>query len=371
MVVRFNGGHQAGHTVVTSEGKRHIFSNFGSGTLRGIPTYWSKYCTFSPESTSNEYKELKKLDVSPTLIVDQRCPITTHYDILYNRAIEATRGSARHGSCGQGFGATIERHNLKKIKLYAQDLLVPSLLKEKLHNIRLYYKKKINQETQFTFEQFDHDKEDELFHQYVVEIYKLNQEGNIRFLKESEIFSWSHEWESFVFEGAQGILLDEDFGFYPYVTRSNTTSKNAINILNNYSLFNFDIEIFYVTRSYLTRHGAGPFPEDRCISLVNVEEESNNYNKYQGEFKTSCLDIDLLNYSLRCDTKFSSNFKKKLLVTCLDQMPNNFVPIYQNNTLKVIACNDLCGFLEYTFESCLFSYNKCSEHLGNHDFIMT
>ncbi|MEM9930725.1 MAG: adenylosuccinate synthetase, partial [Bacteroidota bacterium] len=58
LVIRFSGGHQAGHTVVSPQGRRHVFSNFGAGTLAGAPTFWSKYCTFHPVGYANEHESL-------------------------------------------------------------------------------------------------------------------------------------------------------------------------------------------------------------------------------------------------------------------------------------------------------------------------
>lgn len=361
LVIRFNGGGQAGHTVVTSDRKRHVFSNFGSGTLRGVPTYWSNYCTFSPESTITEYQELQTLGVKPVLMLDNWCPVTTHYDILYNRAIEATRGNARHGSCGQGFGATIERHNILQTKLYACDLLISSLLKDKLQNIRSYYQAKIDQETKFSFKQFDHDAEDERFRQYATEISILSQQGAIRFVEESEMLSHHNDWNSFIFEGAQGILLDMDFGFFPHVTHSNTTTKNALKLLENQFKDSVKAEILYVTRSYQTRHGAGPFPNDRSVLLMGTEGETNKYHEYQGEFKTSCLDIDLLNYALSCDAKFSAGLKKHLIVTCVDHLKDKLIPCYKDNTFKLIGHEELSIFLETKFISQVFNFSSCSE----------
>jgi len=94
LVIRFNGGHQAGHTVVASDGQKHTLSCFGAGTLRGVPTYWSNYCTFSLAYFLEEYEALK---ITPKLFLYKLCPITTHYDVLFNRAIEVSRGASRHG----------------------------------------------------------------------------------------------------------------------------------------------------------------------------------------------------------------------------------------------------------------------------------
>ena len=98
LVVRFNGGHQAGHTVVYN-GLRHVFSNFGSGTLRGCPTYWSEHCTVDPIGVLNELIVLRDNGVTPKLYIDAECPITTPFDIHNNRKVE---DSNSHGSCGVG-----------------------------------------------------------------------------------------------------------------------------------------------------------------------------------------------------------------------------------------------------------------------------
>lgn len=157
IVIRFNGGHQAAHTVYYDIDKKHIFSCIGSGTIYGAPTYWSKHCTFSPILFWSEYKSLP---VTPKIFIDIDCPITTHYDVLYNRAIELTRGANRHGSCGLGFGATVNRHNIDHVKLNISDILNSNSFNKKLAHINEYYKSKIEQETQYSFSQFDHRTED-------------------------------------------------------------------------------------------------------------------------------------------------------------------------------------------------------------------
>ena len=144
LVIRFSGGQQCGHTVVDKKGNRHIFSNFGSGTLDGAPTYWSKYCTFHPNGLLNELKLLKQIGANPIIYVDNLAQVTTPFDIIYNQALEKSRDVA-HGSCGVGIGTTVER-NLTPYKLYAQDLAYPNILKQKLYTIFNYYQDKIQKE---------------------------------------------------------------------------------------------------------------------------------------------------------------------------------------------------------------------------------
>ena len=127
LVVRYNGGHQAGHTVV-HEGTRHVFSNFGSGTLQGKPTYWSRNCTVEPIGMMKEYKILYEKKARPILLyVNPEAMVTTPYDIQMNIEREAHYG---HGTVGVGFGDTIAR-NLRGYRLFFRDLFYPKILNEK------------------------------------------------------------------------------------------------------------------------------------------------------------------------------------------------------------------------------------------------
>ena len=363
IVIRFNGGQQAGHTVVTKAGERHVFSCFGAGTFRNAPTYWSRFCTFSPEAVWNEYLTL---DRHPTLFVDRSCPVTTHYDILYNRAIESTRGALRHGSCGMGFGSTIERHTIEELKLFAQDLQSPVLVDSKLRKIREYYHHKINAETRFNFNQFNHDSEDEQFKKYLHKLSSLSRKNVIQLVHENEVLHDNSKWDSYVFEGAQGILLDMNSIFYPHVTRSNTTSKNAIEILNTCLPNSIYTEVFYITRCYQTRHGEGPFLNLKSseLPLSNLNKETNQFNEYQGEFKRNYLDIDLLNYALEYDSAFASKLPKNLLVTCLDQLiSSDFFCYRDGNTIKT-TYDMLHTMLNAEFRSCYYSFSDCSDNLS-------
>jgi adenylosuccinate synthase len=360
LVIRFNGGQQAGHTVVKEDGSRHVFSNFGAGTLRGTPTFWSRFCTFAPTNLLKEYEALKQVINSylgfPQIYVDNLCPVTTHYDVLYNRILETERGDARHGSCGMGFGATVERHTLSHARLYAQDLLFPNIISLKLNAIRAYYQKKIKAETAFDFDALEHDKEDERFVKMVAEM--QNMEGlNIDFTSENEFFSKENAFKTYIFEGAQGILLDMDFGFFPHVTRSNTTSKNAFDIIKRNNLTE-DITVNYITRAYQTRHGAGPMTNENIpLSILGNENETNQFNAFQEAFKAAPLDIDLLQYALRCDADFANGAKKHLVLTCLDQVNPKAVVFTEKQTVYKEAYQKIIHRLGFDEKDCLLSFS--------------
>ncbi len=358
IVIRFNGGHQAGHTVLF-EGRRHVFSHIGAGTLRGTPTYWSEYCTFSPSALNYE---LNKLNESGVIYVNNRCPVVTHYDWLFNRCLEDYRSESRHGSCGEGIGATYERNEIKDLKFIVEDLKDKSFCISQLRKIREYYHVRMN-ELGISFEEYDHEKED---HMFFSEIEKLNELINFKLIKviTSEKFSdIISNWSTFIFEGAQGILLDQKHGEFPYVTRSYTTSSNAINLVERF-ISGAEIEIVYVTRAYHTRHGNGVFKEDNDVIKKNFNLETNINNHYQGRFKKSYLDINLLNKALEIDSKYSKNYVKNLMITCLDQIGEKLVCRY-NSELITITPDFLPELLDSNFKTIWVSYGPTSDTVTN------
>jgi len=160
IVVRFNGGQQAGHTVTTDK-IHHVFSNYGSGTLNGCPTYFSEHTSIYLYTLYNETQKLNGYPIYPLLLyIHPLTKLTTPYDVAYNRVIEKLNN---HGSCGLGIASTIKRHNEANYKLYAIDLINPDIFKEKLNNIKLYYTKliKLNKEiNEYEFHQEYHLIED-------------------------------------------------------------------------------------------------------------------------------------------------------------------------------------------------------------------
>src|SRR5688572_19623885 len=118
IVVRFNGGAQAGHTV-EANGQRHIFHHIGSGSINWWPTY------LGPEFICNPlmfFEETAGMMNWPKVLVSTQCLVTTPYDMLINRAIETARGESRHGSCGTGINETVERSLVDRFRITVGDL---------------------------------------------------------------------------------------------------------------------------------------------------------------------------------------------------------------------------------------------------------
>lgn len=305
VVIRFSGGHQAGHTVENDK-HRHVFSNFGAGTLRGVPTYWSSHCTVDPVGLVNELKILLELGYKPKLYINNKCPITTPYDKGQNQLL--AQGDL-FNSCGVGFGTTLQREE-DHYKLNAFDLNYLEVFKQKVELIGTkYYKFRSNRLGEF------YDAIDFMLHYSDIKIV-------------DDIFAMDEAPSNEIYEGSQGLLLDKDVGFFPYVTRSNTGITNLLKMqtestITNALLSNTEVVFWFVTRAYSTRHGSGPFKEGDIT--LNVDKETNVDNKYQGEFKVAPLDVDMLSYGLNkmIDNLYTykkSTWRFNLVITCMDQM---------------------------------------------------
>jgi len=191
-------------------------------------------------------------------------------------------------------------------KLYAIDLLYKDIFTEKVNQIHKYYINlcETTQKLKFFNEQFK--KEMFLFEQAM---------GSLRF--NIRAYDFLTEYNDIIFEGSQGIMLDMDHGIFPHVTYANTTSKNAIEITKKLGIT--DIEIYYVTRSYQTRHGNGWMSNEEKLKLIHTKDEINVFNEWQRGFRIGEIDYNLLNYALEIDNLYSQNVNKNLVVTCLDQ----------------------------------------------------
>lgn len=309
LVIRFSGGHQVGHTVVYNN-IRHMFSNFGSGSLRGISTYWSKFCTIEPIRLINELSKLWSYSIYPILYIDERCPVTTPYDVEANRRKETMN---RHGSVGVGYGKTIEREE-NFYSLTFLDLFYKDIFLEKLQQIKNYYK--VGN----------------------LDINKFVESCNNIIYYFTKTFGIPKQYKNYIFEGSQGLMLDQHFGFFPNVTRSNLGIKNIKQLTNN------KLELFLITRAYQTRHGNGYMTNEDKIHNIKINpKESNVDNKYQGKFRRSLLDVSLLEYVINKDEYIKFNKNKNLCITCLDHIVNEYRFTYDGN---IINCNNENDFVK-------------------------
>ena len=266
-VVRFQGGHNAGHTLVI-DGKKTVLHLIPSGILRQhVQCLIGNGVVLSPEALLKEMNELEAtgIPVRERLKISAACPLILSYHIALDQARERRRGKSAIGTTGRGIGPAYEdkvaRRGLRLGDLVDEKSFVAKLEEVvKFHNFSLinYY-----QAQPVSFEKV---RDDILAMRDVL----LPLIADIpQMLKE-----YSEAGDNVMFEGAQGALLDIDHGTYPYVTSSNTTAGGAA-AGAGVGPCHIDY-VLGITKAYATRVGAGPFPSE----LLDSDGEANEIGQY-------------------------------------------------------------------------------------------
>lgn len=306
LVVRYNGGPQAAHNVVTPSGKHHTFAQFGSGSfLLNSRTHLSRYMLVNPYNLYVENQYLAAQNVKLTwerLSIDQHATIITPWHQAANRIRELARGDGRHGSCGEGVGeARWDDIRFPDETLIARNLNSPQTTRRKLEQLRdrkwaelQPLMESLPPSDRLTAEQ-EVFKRDDLIDQ-AIEFYRyfawlVHITGDRYLENEMKLH------ERVIFEGAQGVLLDEKFGFHPYTTWTNTTFSNALEILRA-NFYGGDVTRLGIIRGYGSRHGAGPFVTEDKQLTAKLPEYHNGSNEWQSSFRLGYLDLVALNYAL-------------------------------------------------------------------------
>lgn len=316
-VVRFNGGAQAGHTVTLPDGRRHVFSHFGAGTVAGAPTFLSRFFVANPYLFLKEAEELRAIAGSPRVVLDPLSPLTTPYEVLVNRAVEEARGARRHGSCGVGFGETLEREE-NGPSITASLLDDPDTLRSRLELLRANHVPRRLAALGVTI---DADTRADLADPSLIDEFT---ETARHFRRQIEL--WGAEVcadRPVVFEGAQGLLLDQALGTFPHVTRSHTGLPNVVALAADLGID--DIEVFYTMRSYVTRHGAGPLPHEvGAPPYAGIVDRTNRPNPFQGTLRFALADpeasVDVISADRARVSGCGIDVTASLAVTCLDQL---------------------------------------------------
>lgn len=324
ITVRFNGGAQAGHTVVLPDGRRHVFHHFGSGTLQGAGTFLAKEFLVNPIIFVEEAKQLGgRLDV----YAHPRCRATTVFDMMINQAVELSRGKNRHGSCGLGIHETVVRSKNPNYAIFASDLWGDKAwLRERLNAIRTFYAKGRCEELGIA-----------------VPPLMMNDNLLDHYMEDVDYFAKNCGWagieiltgyDRIVFEGAQGLLLDERAPGFPHVTCSSTGLRNVVSTLAEANIWD-PLDVYYVTRPYITRHGAGPILHERTKEEIgDIEDKTNLPNDWQGTLRFGLLDIDqTANAILNDHTDRATS--ARLAITCLDHIRPNGIQWVEDGKTKL------------------------------------
>lgn len=306
-VVKFSGGSQTAHNVVTPDGKHHTFAQLGSGSFHEIPTTITKHTLVDPFNLVVEGMQfLEKSGWNPflDLKISENCLLTTPLHVWLNKKREEKRYGKAHGSCALGVGETrlyAIRYPEQALKM--KDLTTPGLvnIKEKLTLLKNYVEKEAGESCE--------ESVDELVKAYSL----LVQEKLLNIVDDAHILEIIADGYH-VFEGTQGVLLDEAYGFFPNTTWTSVVAQNAQNLLKEAG--KQPGKVTGVIRSYLTRHGNGPFPSELKTeeSLDLFPELHNGYGRYQGGWRRGFLDLRLLEYAL------AANPVDALMITHMDRI---------------------------------------------------
>lgn len=279
--VRFNGGAQAGHTVVTPDGRWHIFNHFGSGSfLQNAATYFGPDFIVNPILFRREYEKLTRLGVYPMVYCHPKCIFTMPQDMMVNQFIERRRGNERHGSCGVGIFETRLRNENDRRAL-VEDLKNYNPVWQ--IDIGYYDFERVQKTIGFTLT----DSEKALMNNQNI---RAHYDQDLRFfmghvtLTDEKILK---QFDYVVFEGAQGLMLDQNnLDYFPHLTPSNTGIDNVLPYLED----GMDIEVCYVTRPYLTRHGAGRLDGECTRKEIGAKIDITNHeNEWQGKLRYAPL----------------------------------------------------------------------------------
>ncbi len=304
-VVRFNGGPQASHNVITPDGRHHAFHQFGSASfIPGIQTHLSRFMLVSPLLLWQEAEELVRKGISDAISqvsIDERALIISPYHEAANRIREALRENARHGSCGLGIGETMaDSIAFPDEALTARDIADPTRARQILEMIRKRKLREFSPDFAFLKDRAEvrHEVEtlqDTQLSEAVVDFYSQFC-ASVKIVGDDYLDTLLQQGPV-LFEGAQGVLLDEWYGFHPHTTWSTTTNANADTLLEECG-FAGPVTRLGLLRSYATRHGAGPFvTEDEDLSRV-LTDPHNPYNPWQQGFRVGHFDFVTARYAL-------------------------------------------------------------------------
>ena len=312
LVLKHNGGAQAGHTV-EPDGKRFVFHQLSSGSFRHADTFWAD--SFYPDlyKLGEEAESFRGVSgFVPKVFCDAKTKVTLIDDVLINMLLETLRADARHGSCGMGINEcdlrTKAGHGMTVSDFLSWDA---GTLMQRMFEIRNTYGREriraaISEEAEAGSLGASHGTVDEILKKAAMNAAEAREyleclssktviENAVEEMQRSaakyvtlieDAGRLLRERESIVFESGQGLLLDgENKCFQPHVSASRTGLHHPMRILKEAGL-SLD-EAVYVTRTYVTRHGAGPLPyECAALSLgITESDRTNTANPWQGDIR--------------------------------------------------------------------------------------
>ena len=332
IVILSNGGCQRGHTVHNKElSCRHVFHHFGSGTLVGAPTILSKTFLLNPIKFAEEYHSLP---TKPVVFRTPGCLIQLPGDMFTNQTLEINR-KEKHGSCGWGIWETIVRnelfHELTFEQFVQEDyktkvVIIKSALNwQYMHRLNGY---RINQIV------FDYMMKDSFIEHFIYDTMFMYQNTILLDTDNITEIDWSKYGlnpQTLIVENGQGLGLDQDYSTDngPEFLHCTPSSCGLNGVIKALGKGNYKISANYVSRTYFTRHGNGPFPEGD--GLTKFKDPTNHYNPYQGHMRFGKMTRDnfdrMQTYRIGQDLSKHSDIVQThrfILTHCNENKPQEF-----------------------------------------------
>lgn len=273
-VVRYQGGHNAGHTLVI-DGKKTILRLIPSGILRAnVQCLIGNGVVLAPDAFLKEVKELEDngINVRDRLHVSPACSLILPYHVALDQAREAARGAAKIGTTGRGIGPAYE-DKIARRGLRVGDLLHREHFAAKLGELLDYHN--FSLKNFYHADTIDFQKTLDQCMEYAEQIKPMIMDVTAR------LHELRRNGQNIMFEGAQGALLDIDHGTYPYVTSSNTTA-GGVATGSGFGPMYLDY-ILGITKAYTTRVGSGPFPTELFDNIgERLAEKGNEFGSVTG-----------------------------------------------------------------------------------------
>jgi adenylosuccinate synthase len=320
LVVRFHGGAQAGHRVVLRDGRSHVFSQVGAGTfVPGVRTHLADGFVLHPLALKVELAHLAAAgvhDVLSRLTIDERALVITPFHQAMGRLVELARGKHRHGTVGIGFGDAV-RDALEG----SSDVIRARALRDEdlVRRLASVQERKRAAARALALEGLAAALPELALLEDVEAPTRIADAWrdfarSLSIVDGDRLGALLEESPAVVLEGAQGVLLDETWGFHPHTTWSDCTFGRAHRALAEHD-FSGAVHRLGVVRSYATRHGAGPFPSEDYAYGARLVDAANDGHSLQGAFRQGPLDLVLLRYALEVTRGADA-----LVVNCLDRL---------------------------------------------------
>ena len=359
LIIKHNGGGQAGHTVEDPEGKwRFIHHQIGAGAEYHVPTLFAD--SFMPDlfQLGKEVKAFTELfGFRPILYSEKNARVTTVEDVLLNMGAEVARGKNRHGSCGMGIEECVQRNaagygiTLEELAGWSKQDLV-----DRLKQIRKEY---TGRRAKILGIYPSNPYYEMLNNETVLENFVIKVKENVKLLKlVNADRKWLEKFQHLIFETGQGLLLDQDYEAYaPHLTSSKTGIHNPAIFLEKRGL-SLE-EAIYVTRPYVTRHGNGPLPcEVDPSELPGVGEDlTNRPNEWQGTLRYAKHES--------LEAFFAPVLRDRDSVYCLERMGETKRPKHPKLSILVTQLSETGNQLYFDEGSIPFeTLQKAGEELG-------